>query len=77
VVRKGGQKGWSELTERQEEILNLIEQNNKISRKQLSEILNINPSAIQKHINKLKQKGFLKRIGPAKGGYWEIISNAQ
>ncbi len=77
VGRKGGQKGWSELTERQEEILNLIEQNNKISRKQLSEILNINPSAIQKHINKLKQKGLLKRIGPAKGGYWEIVSDAQ
>ncbi|MBU1873587.1 winged helix-turn-helix transcriptional regulator, partial [bacterium] len=53
--------------------LNLIEQNNKISRKQLSDILNINPSAIQKHINKLKQKGLLKRVGSAKGGYWEII----
>ncbi|MCK4339885.1 MAG: putative DNA binding domain-containing protein [Candidatus Cloacimonetes bacterium] len=73
VVRKGGQKRWSELTERQEEILNLIEQNNKISRKQLSDILNINPSAIQKHINKIKQKGLLKRIGPDKGGYWEIV----
>ena len=43
----------------------------------LSEELGINPSVIQKHINKLKQKGLLKRIGPAKGGYWEIISNDQ
>ena len=77
MVRKGGQKRWSELTERQEEILNLIEQNNKISRKQLSDILNINPSAIQKHINKLKQKGLLKRIGPDKGGYWEVITDTQ
>ena len=70
---KRQEKRWVELTERQEEILDLIEQNNKISRKQLSEILSINPSAIQKHISKLKQKGLIKRIGPDKGGYWEIV----
>jgi ATP-dependent DNA helicase RecG len=39
----------------------------------LSEKLNINPSAVQKHINKLKQKGLLKRVGPTKGGYWKIV----
>jgi len=24
---------------------------------------------------KLKEKGIIKRIGPAKGGYWEIIKS--
>ncbi len=77
VVRKGGQKRWSELSQRQVQILQIIGKNPRITRKMLSEELGINPSIIQKHINKLKQKGLLKRIGPAKGGYWEIISNAQ
>ncbi len=51
VVRKGGQKRWSELNKRQAEILQLIKENQKITRKMLSEKLNINPSAVQKHIN--------------------------
>jgi ATP-dependent DNA helicase RecG len=73
VVRKGGQKGWSELTKRQIEILQLIRENPKISRKKLSEELSINPSAIQKHIERLKKKIFIERIGPDKGGYWKIL----
>lgn len=73
VVRKGGQKRWSELTEKQQIILQIIKENPKISRKEIVKELNINPSAIQKRIEKLKQKGLLKRIGPAKGGHWEII----
>ncbi len=73
VVRKSGQKKWSELSQRQVQILQIIEKNPKITRKMLSEEVGINPSVIQKHINKLKQKGLLKRIGPAKGGYWEIV----
>ena len=65
VVRKGGQKKWSE-------VLDLIKENPKITRKELSEKLEINPSAIQKHIQKLKADGLIKRIGGDKGGYWNV-----
>ncbi len=64
---------WSELNKNQRMILSLMVENPRISRKELSKKLNINQSAIQKHIEKLKEKGLLRRIGPAKGGYWEII----
>ncbi|HID26648.1 MAG TPA: ArsR family transcriptional regulator [Methanosarcinales archaeon] len=37
--------------------------------------MGINPSAVQKHLNKLKEKGILERIGPAKGGYWRIVED--
>jgi predicted HTH transcriptional regulator len=67
VVRKGGQKRWSE-------VLDLINENPSISRKELSERLNINPSAVQKHIQKLKSEGFIKRIGGDRGGHWEIMN---
>ncbi|MCL1936850.1 MAG: Fic family protein [Candidatus Azobacteroides sp.] len=65
VVRKGGQKRWSE-------VLHLIKENPSISRKELSDKLDINPSAIQKHIQKLKSEGLIERIGGDKGGYWKI-----
>ena len=64
---------WSErLTERQNEVLQLIINNPMISRKELSNKIGINPSVIQKHINKLKEIGLIKRVGSAKGGYWKI-----
>jgi len=64
---------WSELSERQRQILKLIIENPKISRAKLSEILGINPSAVQKHLEKLKSLGLIKRVGPDKGGYWEVL----
>ena len=69
----GGQVGGQaeKLTERQQEILELIKANPTISRKRLSEILRINPSAIQKHIDSLRKKGRISRDSETTG-YWEI-----
>ena len=66
VVRKSGQKKWSE-------ILELITENPKIKRSELSDKLGINPSAIQRLIQKLKKEGVIERIGGDKGGYWKIL----
>jgi len=38
----------------------------------LAQTIGISPRAVEKHLANLKQKGILKRIGPAKGGYWVI-----
>ncbi|RLJ08094.1 MAG: hypothetical protein DRP16_02110 [Candidatus Aenigmatarchaeota archaeon] len=64
---------WSELSERQKEILRLLKENPRITRAKLSEKLGINPSAVQKHLEKLKAMGLIKRIGPDKGGYWKVV----
>ena len=64
--QKGGQNRWSE-------ILELIKENPSIARKELSEKLNINPSAIQKHIQKMKEANIIRRVGADRGGYWEIV----
>ncbi len=82
-LEEGGQKRWSEkvvrisgqkLTPKQAAILELVKADPFISRKTLSEKLGINPSAVQKHLNVLRKKEAIKRIGPDKGGYWEITS---
>lgn len=65
----GGQKKWSETALR---ILDLLKQNPKISRKELCEELKINPSAVQKHIDKLKETKMIERLGGAKGGEWRV-----
>ncbi|WP_439799793.1 winged helix-turn-helix transcriptional regulator [Treponema sp.] len=54
-------------------ILELIKKNPQVSRKELCDNLKINPSAVQKHIEKLKAQGIIKRSGGAKGGWWEIL----
>ncbi len=61
------------LVENQKKIVQLIHQNPKISKRELHELIGISTTAIDKNIEKLKNSGILKRIGPAKGGKWEII----
>lgn len=39
----------------------------------LSKNIKISTTAIEKNLAKLKNKGVIKRVGPDKGGYWEII----
>jgi len=71
----GGQKRWSEkeLTERQIEVVQLLQANPTISRRELAKKLGINQSAVQKHLETLKEKGILKRVGGAKGGSWVVV----
>lgn len=60
------------LVESQKKILKLAKENPYISIAELSKKIGISTTAIDKNIAKLKEKGILKRIGPDKGGYWEI-----
>ena len=70
----GGQAGDAIedlLTDRQIEIFNIIKSNPFVSRRELSEQMNVNESAIQKHLDNLKKKGFIEREGKTTG-YWKI-----
>ncbi len=54
-------------------VFNLITQNNKITAKKISELLNISLSTAKRKIKKLKEKGLIVRVGSDKTGYWKII----
>lgn len=73
-IETGGQKGGQKisLTKRQKEVITLIDDNPKITRKELAEKFQINESAVQKHIVNLKEKNVIKRIGGDRGGYWKV-----
>ena len=61
------------ITDNQKMILEMIGINPFVSKKEMSETVGIRSSSIDKNITTLKEKGHLKRVGPAKGGHWEII----
>ena len=65
VGRKGGQKT-------KESILSLIASDPFVTTNEMSKRLEINRSAISKHIKKLKEDHIIERIGPDKGGKWII-----
>ena len=60
-----------------EKILWLINDNPEISAKELAYIINRSSRTIERAIAKLKKEGRIKRIGPDKGGYWEVIECAE
>ena len=59
------------LSQRQVQILMMIQENPKISYREISSVLNINTSAIKKHLEILKAQGFLKRVDGTRG-IWEV-----
>ncbi|MEA3342532.1 MAG: HTH domain-containing protein, partial [archaeon] len=69
---KTSERLGEKLGENETKILDMILKNKYISAKQLSESIGISTTAIENNIAKLKQKRLLKRVGPAKGGYWEV-----
>ena len=70
--KKLGVKLGVKLGENELKILKLMEDNKYITTKELSEHIKISTTAIDNNISKLKEKGILERIGPAKGGHWKI-----
>ena len=61
-----------DLTDRQKEVLGLIENDAKLSKRKLAKLLNINVSAVQDHIALLKEKGIIIRIGGTRGS-WKVL----
>jgi len=54
------------------EIIELILQNASITIPEMASKIGITERSIERNIRKLQAEGKLKRIGPAKGGYWVV-----
>ena len=60
-------------TELEQKILNVIKDKSTASRADISKKLKISEDTVKEYLEKLKKKGLLKRVGPDKGGYWEVL----
>ena len=71
VVRKRlSEKGCQKTSDR---LVSLLKDYPALTQEGMAKAIGISRQAIQKHLRNLKASGRLRRIGPDKGGHWEVI----
>jgi len=50
-----------------------MRENPRVTIAELAQIIGLSDRAVKKNIKKLKEEGLLKRVGPDKGGYSEVV----
>jgi DeoR/GlpR family transcriptional regulator of sugar metabolism len=58
-------------------MLDEIRQNSEITIPKLAELLGVTPRTVERNIQKLQKSGYLRRVGAAKGGYWEVADTKE
>ena len=56
-------------------IMELLMADPKLSIPELARVLSKSESAVERAARKLRETGHLRRIGPDKGGHWEVVNN--
>jgi len=63
--------------ENAQKILDALEDNPFSSRQELAKTLGMTEDRVKWNLNKLRKEGRIKRIGPDKGGHWEVIDEGK
>jgi ATP-dependent DNA helicase RecG len=69
-------EGSSEKTTQKttQKILEIIKKEPSAGRLRIAELLgSITEDGVKSQLSKLKRQGFIRRVGPAKGGHWEVL----
>jgi DNA-binding MarR family transcriptional regulator len=72
---KVGEKLGEALTSNQRHILTLLCANPHTAAWEVAQHIGISSRKVEQNIAKLKALTLLKRIGPAKGGYWQVTED--
>ena len=56
-----------------QKIIDLIKEDPYISTSKMAEIIGVDRRNIARNIKKLQEQGVVRRVGPDKGGFWEVI----
>jgi ATP-dependent DNA helicase RecG len=73
IGERVGEKVGVKLTARQQKIVEAISTDPSISARDLSEKAGISARNVEANLATLKRKGVLQRVGPARGGHWEVV----
>ena len=68
--QKSSQKGSQKSSQK---ILSLITENARITTQEMADFLSISRRAVAKQLANLQTEGIVKRVGPDKGGHWEVL----
>lgn len=71
-TENSSQKTGSGSQKSSQKIIELIRANAKITTQQMAEDLGISRRAVAKQIARLQTLSIIRRVGPDKGGYWEV-----
>lgn len=72
IGREKNRKSREKTLTSREKIIALLSEDGSMSAVALASKIGITPKAVEKHLAHLKADGIIKRIGPAKGGYWQV-----
>lgn len=56
-----------------QKIIEQIGKNPQITRQELAKIINLTEEGVKYHLSKMQKKGSIRRVGPDKGGHWEVL----
>lgn len=56
-----------------DKILQLLRQNQSLSAGDIAQLVGISRKGVEKHFARLKRYGMLRRVGPDRGGHWEVL----
>lgn len=60
-----------------EKILEEMTKNSLITIRELAHFLDLSIAGVEKNIRALKTEGLLRRVGPDKGGHWDVLKNEE
>ena len=66
-----------QLTERQREIIKLINENEKISAAEMSRVLSVVVRTIRRDLTEMQERGIIARIGNTSAGHWVLLKQIQ
>lgn len=76
VAVKYTEKVTEKLSETEERIVALIQSDAHITQKMLSEAIGLTRQYVGRCMDSLQARRIIRRIGPDKGGYWEVLGIA-
>ena len=72
-----GKINYDELSNVETSVLNAVIENNRLTIPLISAQTGLSQRSISRALELLRNKGIIKRIGPRKTGYWEIIEEGK
>jgi Fic family protein len=61
------------LIKTSEKIIHALDHNHTMTIAELAKTLGLSTRSIERNLQKLQKEGRLRRIGPARGGYWDVV----
>lgn len=62
-----------DMTSTDEYVLRVLTTNGRATAPRIAEVLGVSESTVRRSFRRLKEYGFIERIGSDKAGYWSII----